>query len=403
MTHWNTAAASLAIGGLAVFLGIQQHAVTKLRGEADQLKQQLAALQSANHAWSNLVARTQRIQALRLPAPTVPVIAPLLQPAVDPSSSNVLDSFPELKNKAPHKLSATQVDAYLQKTGRNATGLLTAYHLTGDAAHLLEAMEKFPTHPQVALTAALRVGTAPAETRRWLEAFKQADPENALPDYLSALNHFQTGQPDQAVQALLAASSKPHFEDYLAACAQSNQEAYLAAGYPTGQAEAIGLIQQALIASGAEEEAEAFGPLPALDLLKKIKALGVTIRDLAKSYQQSGDQASGRATLQIAVELGRRYNNSAMDGLSQLVGTATELIALRGVAATGLNDSDGRAVHDRITQLNQQRSAIRRCYQDAVPLLGRMSEEHWQTFSECAREFGQPAAMQWALGKFGEP
>ena len=69
----------------------------------------------------------------------------------------------------------------------------------------------------------------------------QSAPENALANYLSALDCFKAGQTDQAVQELIAASDKPQFQDYSLNSVQDDEETYLAAGYSEAEAAAVAL------------------------------------------------------------------------------------------------------------------------------------------------------------------
>ena len=103
-------------------------------------------------------------------------------------------------------MTAGQVEAYLKANGRKASSLLAAYRTSGDPALLKEAMEKYPNDPQVAFEAAFDKDLSPEQQRQWLNTFKQAAPDNALANYLSARDYFKAGQMDQAVQELAAAS-----------------------------------------------------------------------------------------------------------------------------------------------------------------------------------------------------
>jgi len=96
---------------------------------------------------------------------------------------------------------------------------------------LNEAMQKFPDDPQVAFEAALRKEVPPEDKRHWLDILKKSAPDNPLADYLSALEYFNSGQTDQAVQELIAASGKTKFTDYFLDRMQANEEAFRAAGY----------------------------------------------------------------------------------------------------------------------------------------------------------------------------
>ena len=163
--------------------------------------------------------------------------------------------------------------------GRNAAGLLAAFRTTGDPTLLKEAMEKYPNDPQVAFEAAFARDLSPEEQRQWLNTFEKSAPDNALANYLSALNYFNSGEIDQGVQELTAASGK-QFDDYTLDRVQDDVEAYLAAGYSMADAKAIASSQLLL---------------PQLAQLKK---LGLNAVDLANAYRQAGDSLLPEAALQ---------------------------------------------------------------------------------------------------------
>jgi hypothetical protein len=58
--------------------------------------------------------------------------------------------------------------------------------------------------------------------------------------------------------------------------------------------------------------------------------LGQNLVSLAATYQQTGDQSSREAALQMAVDLGRRFGDASTGAalVSQLVGIAVERGAL---------------------------------------------------------------------------
>jgi hypothetical protein len=96
-------------------------------------------------------------------------------------------------------------------------------------------MQKYPDDPQVAFEAALRKDASPEETRQWLDSLKKSAPDNPLANYLSAFNYFNMGQPDLAVQELVAASGKSRFQDYSVDRLIADEEAYRSAGYPEAE------------------------------------------------------------------------------------------------------------------------------------------------------------------------
>src|SRR5262249_5793315 len=152
---------------------------------------------------------------------------------------------------------------------------------------------------------------SPEERRPWLEALKQSDPNNALANYLSARAYFSSGQSDQAVRELIAASGKQELKDYSLEFIQNAEEAFLAAGYSVAEAKTISTTGLTLPQLG------------------EIRQLGQDMVNLANSYRQAGDEASAQATLQIAANLGQGYRAASAEQLaSQFVGFTVEKLAL---------------------------------------------------------------------------
>jgi len=382
----------LLVMGAAVTTLVIQHQIT--------LHAEMTRIKADNERASNRVASAR---APRLPAPMVKFSAPPVEPAEASGFTNLFAQFPGLKANAHNKLSAAQLESYLQAHGRNATSLLAAFRTTGDPALIKEAMEKYPHDPQVALEAALRKDATPEARRQWLETLKQSDAANSLPNYMSALDYFKTGQTDLAVQELMAASGKHQFEDYSMPQVRETEQAYLAAGYTLAEAMAMSPLQQAMHWSSQEDAVEAFEPFQRqITQLQQVKDLCLNVLDLAKSYRQTGDSVSADAALQMAMNLGQRYGNASdEDGISRLVGSAAEVIALSAMNPNSAYDNRGQTVQDRIKQLRQQRTAIRNLYQEAAPLLGSLAEQDWTSYIDRVRTFGEPAALQWVVGKYG--
>ena len=192
-------------------------------------------------------------------------------------------------------------------------------------------MRKFPNDPQVAFEAAFKKDASSEERHQWLEALKKSDPGNSLPNYLSALDHFKSGQTDQAVQELIAASGKQQFQDYTLDRMQDDEEAYLAAGYSAAEAKTIP------------------GSQLLLPQLKQVKDVGLSLVDLAKSYRQVGDETSAQAALQMAANLGQRYKSTPGETeVSWLVGMAVEGIALNAMDPNSPYGSDGQTVRESL-------------------------------------------------------
>jgi hypothetical protein len=289
-----------------------------------------------------------------------------------------------LTNKV-HKLTLAQIEPYLQANGRSAASLLAGFRTTTDPKFLAEAMEKYPKDPQVAFAAAIRLDAPAAERRQWLDAFKESAPDNLLGNYLSALDHFKAGQPDQGVQDLIAASGKAQFLDYGKESIAADEQAYLAAGYPPGEA---GMLANTFLAEPQ---------------LISIKQLGGQLIDLASSYQQSGDDSSRVSALQLAVELGRRLSDPSAGEtlLRRTIGICLERDALRALDPAGPYGTAGQTVQQRLDELIQQKEGIHVLTQQADPLWQTLSDQDWVDYHSQLAASGEEMAIRWLVSNHG--
>ena len=372
---------ALVITGVAaVFVAYHQF---NLRKENQALRPQSAQLSTANEVVSNQVGQAKVTSAPRLPVPRMRAAAPTDAASAESEKSSSFDA--SMASKIT-KLTAAQVEPYLNANQRSAASLLAAFRTTDDPALLEEAMQKYPNDPQVGFEALFRKDASPENRRQWLDALKQSAPDNALPNYLSALDHFKAGQTAEAVQELTAASGKEQFQDYSLDRIQADQEAYRAAGRSEGEVKLAATYNLRL------------------PHLAQAKELGQNIVDLANSYQQAGDEASRQAALQIAANLGRRYGEGspAESLISQLVGIAVERTALNAMDPKSPYGADNQTVQDRIDQLAQQRAAIRELNKQVEPLLPTMSDQDWASYLDRSHVFGEEAAMRWLVSMHGQ-
>ena len=378
LTKLQLGVAALVIAGAATTIIIQHQSQLKLHEHSEYLEKQIAQLQADNKNLSSRVTQLKRVPAPRLPAPAIPTTASTAAPVENLQFTNLYARF---KDKQP-KLTAEQVEPYLQANRRNAASLLAAYRTTGDAALLAEAMGQYPNDPQVAFEAVFKKDASPEERHQWLEALKKSDAGNSLPNYLLALDYFKSGQTDQAVQELVAASGKHQFQDYTLDRMQDDEEAYLAAGYSVAEARTIPV---------------------SLPQLRQVKDLGLSLVDLAKSYRQSGDEASAQAALQMAANLGQRYKDTPGETeVSWLTGMAVERIALSAMDPSGPYGGDGQTVQDRLNQLNQKKAELKELKAQLEPLLPNLSDQDWISYTDRWRVFGEESAIRWVVNKYGQ-
>jgi hypothetical protein len=283
-------------------------------------------------------------------------------------------------------LSSEQIKRYLDENHRSAFSLLAAYRASGDPALLREAMEKYPGDPEVAFEAVLSRDASPAERREWLEAFKKAAPDNPLASYLSALDYFQSGQTDQAVQELIAATTRQGFTDYTAQRIQTDEEAYRAAGYSEADA----------------KMAATWGVT--LPQLAQMKTLAQNMVDLAAAYRQAGDETSAQAALQMAIGLGMQLDGPSgafVPLVTRLVGIAIQRMALDQMPPSSAYGNV--SAQDLLGQLAQRRAFIQGLVKQSAPYQEQMTADDWLNYNERTLVFGEENAISWLLNKYGRP
>jgi RNA polymerase sigma factor (sigma-70 family) len=378
-TKVKTAIVSAVVVGMATLSVIQHQAQVKLREQNKSLAQQLAQLQTDNKNLSRRVAQVK--PALNLPAPQVQFVTP---PTPSPTYNVPTNLYAWLKGNP--KLTQEQVDAYLNKNGRTSANLLAAFRTSGDPALLQEAMQKYPNDPQVDFEAIFYGNLSPQEQRQWLNTFENSDPNNALANFLSALNYFNAGQIDQGVQEMTAASNKS-FQDYTLDRMEDDEEAYLGAGYSQINADALALYSLAL------------------PQLAQLKQLGVDMVQLGQTYSQAGDQASAQSAFQMAANLGQSYAypSPGEADISLLVGTIIEQNALQAMNPSAPYGNDGQTVQDVLNQLTQEKATLQQLGHQAEPLMPLLSNQDNVIYYNRFIMFGEENALQWLVNKYGQP
>jgi hypothetical protein len=309
------------------------------------------------------------------------------QPEAPPEntvSTNLLDRL--LKGDGV-KLTPEQIGAFLTANHRSADSLLAASRASDDPAYLKEAKERFPGDPRVQYAAIFK-SDSPEERRQWLDRLKQTAPDNALPDYLSALDDLKAGRTQQGVQELTDGVGKAGFQDYSLDFIQIAEEAYRSAGY--SEAESRMIATTGLL----------------LPQLAQLKQLSGKIVDLASSYQQAGDTASEQAVLQMALHLGQQLDVGAPGGqflINNLVGIAIQLNALKVMDPASPYGNPGQTVQDYMDQITQHKAAIKQIGQQTENLWQNMPPEDLISFLDREKLYGEPAAVQWYLNKSGQP
>jgi len=366
------------IAGLAATTIVQQRARISLRRQNTLLQAEVARLQAGNEQLARNVSRRSR--GPRLPAPEVAAMPPTVAP---PESILPPGLYSMVTNKS--KLTAAQLQSYLETNGRNAASLLAGFRTSGDAALLEEAMKKFPDDPQVAFEAAMRKDIAPEERRRWLDALKQASGDDAFARYLSAADHFKHGASDKALEDMMAASGLRQFHDHTLDRILADDEAYRAAGYSVAEAR-IAATSHLL-----------------LPQLIEFRDLSQRMVDMAESYGRAGDESSRRAAVDMIAEMGRRYSDGAPGEtlISQMVGIAVERRALGAMDPNTPYGDDGTTVQQRMDYLVSQKAAVLELGRQTEGVWDRMSDQDWITYHSRSVVQGEMAALRWLAARYG--
>jgi hypothetical protein len=288
-----------------------------------------------------------------------------------------------LRDGQPLKLNAEQLARYLQDSRGSAEALLTVSRLTGNLESLRQAARTFPNDPQVQLELAMRGETA-EERRQALNAFRQADPENALGDYLSALDNFYQGKPDAAVQDLLQSDSHTQLDDHALQMLQSSEEAYLSAGYSAGEAKVAAML--------------GFEPRQAKPLMELSKVMS----DLQRQYTQQGDTESAQAVVQIGLALAQKQQSGSNFLIDNLVGMAIEKRFLSQVPSATVIGANGQTASERLAAIQASKEELQRITGGMDVLLSSLNENEAVAYLDRQKLYGELEALRWLKQKRGQ-
>jgi hypothetical protein len=313
------------------------------------------------------------------------VSSPVARSASTPAPTNRIARWLDGKS-LPH-LDGTQADAYAQKHQRRPEALLAAYQTTTDRGFLREAMEKHPRDARVALAAVCTAVSAQSnpdgaeERRKWLDALKKSAPDNALACYLSAREHFKSGQPDLAEKEVLAGAGRP-LHDYALDFIESAQDAYLSAGY--SEAEATALAMGSLL----------------MPHLAQLRDVGTELVKRANHYRESGDAASANKMLHAAIRIGTQLDRTnSLTLLENLVGIAIQQNALKELDPAASFEKSAHTVQAEADRLTKRRTDLRATAGDFNKLFQQMSDQEIGNYFDQQKRLGEEMADRRALAR----
>jgi RNA polymerase sigma factor (sigma-70 family) len=382
---------AVVVAGVATPLVVQHQA--KLREENQSLRQQIAQLKTDNEGLAGRVAQLKHAPAPRVAASsaTNPPVAQspyeqlqaFLDSRLAPSREEIEASLQQNRPaKPPDALSRKEIEAYLQQNKRNAESLLAAYRMSHDQSYLREAATNFPNTPAVQF-AIIADKVFPEEQRQWIDAFKASSPDNALAWYFSALDYFNSKQPDLAVRELAEATHRQSFDTYAAQADQAVEEMCDLAGWPP------------LAAKAWAPSSESASYLPSL------KNLANQMMQTQQQDLTQGDAASANSMASMGMVLGNILR--AGGPIDQLVGIAIEKKILGQLDPAVNYDFLGRPVSEVLAELDRQKQAIRNALNTRDQLLPTLNEAELASYFERKKLYGEVNAVLWLQSKHSQP
>jgi RNA polymerase sigma factor (sigma-70 family) len=354
------------------------HHQAKLRQENQALREQLAQLKAVNEGLANQIGQQKEAHASLPPAPLVAASAATNPPAVASPFEQVME-FIGSHNEVPRE----QIEAYVQHNHRNVESLLAAFGVSLDPSYLREAATNSPNDPAVQFAVIAR-RVFPDEQRKWVNAFKASSPENALPWYFSALDYFESKQPEQAIQELSQATRRQLYGDYAVQTTQAVEELYASAGWP---------------ALAAKARAPGVVPMSYLAMLKELANETVQTE---QHYFSQADTSSAVSMVAMGMRLGDQLRR-ASTGIDQLVGITIEKRMLAQLDPAGNYDFLGRPVSEALAELDRQKQALAGAYKTSDQVCPTLNESELNSYWERKKLYGEAYALQWLQSKHRQP
>jgi hypothetical protein len=279
-----------------------------------------------------------------------------------------------------HRLSQPEVEAFLKSQGRGAANLVVAGRMLGDLKYAREAAKAEPNNPLPQLELALR-GETPEERSAAIAAFRTAAPDNSLGHYLAADQAFRSGDTSAASEALLKSLESPHFITYDTEIVDSNEQAFLGAGFGP-QAASLAAMESAYISH-----------------LKATHDVAESLRSLqAESIRAADFEAAGQ-TLAIGLKLGQRMQDQRPNFLEKMMGISIETRLLNQLDPLTPVGPSGQTAGGRIAELATKRLEMEDLARRFEPAFASADDATQSQLVTKMKAEGHLAAMRWLVEK----
>ncbi|MFN7139779.1 MAG: hypothetical protein ACK4UN_10610 [Limisphaerales bacterium] len=277
------------------------------------------------------------------------------------------------------ELTLAQIESYLLKAKRSPESLLNAFIQTGDMNYLAEAAKDYPENSLVQW--AMVFHSSPEERSQWVDALKKSFPDSGLPNYLSALDLFRSGDVERGVAELNSARGKKVTSKLDVTAAMSREEMYLLLGYSPLQAK------------------ESLFPATELPIermhLPEMKKLSNELVALLEKYRRAGDIASQHALAQIGIETARHISSGEAYLLNRLVGFSMEADIMKHFDPGTYYDFLGSSPEQRQLEMREARDDIREMFRSFEDIYQQMNEGEKLNYWNRVQVYGESNALQW--------
>jgi predicted negative regulator of RcsB-dependent stress response len=354
----------LAIG--VVLLGVGVLIGFSLRERTDRDEEQNAAVAATKATASRIAPERAPFDAPREIAPEIKVPKAAESPALGQKwrvwLEAALGGKPSGELIKLGKLPEAEIQKFLAANSSDPDAWIAAAYLREGKPSFREAALRFPGDP--AIQARMAISTDdPAERRSAIEKLRAVDPDNAMGDYLSALDHLKQGRQSEALKDLAASLNKTDVDDFTAQLFPAFTEAHLSAGF-----------------EGVDAEVAALASIPREGLSQLLN-----LSKQLKNLQATSHAETATAIRSAGLTLGQNLQSGKHElVIDQLVGMSIEKQFLNPSSDTS-----------RLNEIAIEQAEIQRLFKTVHPKLLQASPSIVAGYMERFKTLGERQAIQW--------
>lgn len=201
-------------------------------------------------------------------------------------------------------------------------------------------------------------------------------PDNALPNYLSALDQFKAGNSEQGLAEMTTATQKANCSSLDQERMQSREEMLLLSGFSPVEAK--------------ENSIRAFS----YEHLAQMKQFAHKLDELQKSYKAAGDENSVHQLAAMGIQAAKQLGAGSPTIISDMVANAVERIVLSNLDPNTHYDFLGATAGERNQALRARKQEQRELAKNQIAYVSLSDSEkliYWSRFNL----YGELNAMKW--------